>query len=109
MEKTPFAGQLDKVIAVYQAAVTRNGIGEAKETDTLVASPRAMLTERPGSREVDGSVVHEVNRVFTIRRYPVIAEGWHTMHIIYSGTKYRIESVRDIQRSHLEISVTAYE
>jgi hypothetical protein len=109
MEKVPFAGQLDRVITIYRSETIVNAVSEHKVTLIQVAKPRAMLKDLTGSQVIEGAVLNEVNRSYTIRRYSDIAKNGRNMIVQDGDVKYNVYALKEIERTHLELFVTAYE
>lgn len=107
MEKNPFTGQLDRKIVISEITTVNDSIGNNKETETIFCQPYAMLTDVSGSEDVDGKVIHLVNRKYTIRYRKEIAQRGHEM-VLTDNTngveKFKIIHTKIIgRRSHLEL------
>lgn len=109
MENKPFIGKLDRVITVYESETIVNAVSEHKVTLIEVAKPRAMLKDLAGSQVIEGAVLNEVNRSYTIRRYSEIAKNGRNMVVQDGEVKYTVNAIKEIERTHLELFVTAYE
>jgi hypothetical protein len=108
MEKNPFIGQMDRKIVISQITTTNSSIGFNEETETIFCQPYAMLTEVSGSEEVDGKVIHLVNRKYTIRYRKEIAQRGNELILTDStngvAEKFKIIHTKLIgRRSHLEL------
>lgn len=108
-KETPFIGQMDKLIEVYKVVNVPNEIGEPKPTDILVSKPWAKMEDKNGSVEEEGKILSVVNRTYTIRRNPEIAEHGRQMHIVHGSRKFKIDSMLEIGRTHLILNVVGYE
>lgn len=109
MENKPFIGKLDRVITVYKSETIVNEVSEHKVTLVEVARPRAMLKDLTGSQVIEGAVLNEVNRSYTIRRYSEIAKNGRNMIVQDGDVKFNVYALKEIGRTHLELLVTAYE
>lgn len=109
MDRVPFAGELDKQIQVYKVEFVPDELSDHKPVDVLVCNARAKLQDLSSSQEVEGAVVSVMNRSYTIRRNPEIATGGLKMHIVHNGVTYGIQSIKEIDRSHLQLIVKGYE
>lgn len=87
------AGLLRETITILRPIVSRNDYGEQTTTWETVASTRARVDFRNGSRAVD---VHEVTNLFTvtfiIRRFYQVDGHWR---IRWKDRIYNIESVNE--------------
>ena len=108
MEKNPFIGQLDRKVVISEITTTNSAIGFNEETETVFCEPYAMLTDVSGSEDVDGKVIHLVNRKYKIRYRNEIAQRGNEMVLTDSTSgveeKFKIIHTKVIGRkSHLEL------
>jgi len=104
MEKKPFIGQLDRKIEIVQVTTNLNDLHEDVPTETKVFEPYAKMEDVSGGEEVEGKVIHLVDRKYTIRYRQEIALLGHEMILKDAGQSFRIEHVKQIGRkSYLEL------
>jgi len=114
MEQNPFIGQLDRKIVISEITTVNSAIGFNEETETIFCEPYAMLTDVSGSEDVDGKVIHLVNRKYTIRYRKEIAQRGHEMILTdsTSGAQERFKIIHTKligRRSHLELTCSRVE
>ncbi len=110
MKTSPFIGQMDRKITVVAKAITRDTTGGEEFTESTICEPYAYLSEQNGNEDVEGKVIHLINRSYTIRyRSDVMAVATQLV-VIENGQRYDIYHVRELGRKkHLELLVKGYE
>lgn len=108
-KEAPFIGQMDRLIEVYKTEMVPDELSTPVPTDVLVAKPWAKRVDVSGSQEVEGGVISVLNRSYIIWRNPQIANNGLTMHIVDKGLRFDIITIREIERSHLELTVKHHE
>lgn len=106
MEKTPYIGELDRLISIVVLDVTKNSTGEEETTDVVISSPYAKMEDLSGDEAIEGKVVHLFNRKYTVRYNPAIKNGGTQMVLIDEGERFNISHIKEIGRKkYLEILV----
>jgi len=101
---TPYIGQMDRKIKVYEFTKTQNDLGEEKETEVLVASPFAFVEEMGGGESIDGKILHATNRSYIIRYNANISRMGSNYIVEDSGVRFNITHVMQLgRRSHLKL------
>lgn len=110
MEKTPFIGQMDRLISIVELVKTRNSTGEEETTNSVVAIPYAQMTDVSGNEDIEGKVRHLINRTYIIRYNPTVKAKANALVIIDESKKYDVYHIKEIGRKkYLEILVKDYE
>jgi hypothetical protein len=110
MEKTPFIGQMDRLISIVENVKTRNSTGEEETTEAVVASPYAQMTDVSGNEDIEGKVRHLINRTYIIRYNVTVKEKANSLIVIDDSKKYDVYHIKEIGRKkYLEILVKDYE
>jgi len=110
MDKSPFIGQLDRVISIVELIETRNTTGEMDVTEAVIATPYAFMNDVSGSEDVEGKIRHLINRTYVIRYNELIKSKATEMMVIDGNQKFDIYHVQEIgRRKHLKLLVRDYE
>ena len=110
MDKSPFIGQLDRVISIVELIETRNTTGEMDVTENTIATPYAFMHDVSGSEDVEGKIRHLINRTYVIRYNELIKNKATEMMVIDGNQKFDIYHVQEIgRRKHLKLLVRDYE
>lgn len=110
MVNKPFIGQLDRKVKIIELSVQQNAIGENKPVETVFCEPWAKLEDLSGNEDIDGKVIHLINRKYTIRyRAEILADGFKM--ILQDGNqKFSVTHVKQIGRKqYLELYCNIYE
>jgi head-tail adaptor len=106
MEKTPYIGQMDRLVSIVSLVKTRNTTGEEETTDTVITSPWARMEDVSGNEDVEGKVRHLFNRKYTIRYNASVKQFGTGMVLIDSGERFNIYHIKELGRNRfLEILV----
>lgn len=110
MEKTPFIGQMDRLISIVELVKTRNSTGEEETTESVVSNPYAQMTDVSGNEDIEGKVRHLINRTYVIRYNQTVKEKATTLMVIDDSKKYNVYHVKELGRKkYLVILVKDYE
>lgn len=110
MEKTPFIGQMDRLISIVELVKTRNSTGEEETTNSVVANPYAQMNDVSGNEDVEGKVRHLINRTYMIRYNANVKAKANALVIIDDSKKYDVYHIKEVGRKkYLEILVKDYE
>lgn len=110
MEKKPFIGQMDRPIQLVEKVVSRTSTGSEETTETVLCSPYAMMDDLSGNKDIEGKVIHLVNRAYTIRYRSEIKAKQQSLVLVDNGTRYFIENIMEIGRKdRLKLIVRLYE
>lgn len=110
MKTSPFIGQMDRKIIVVSKTITRDSTGGETFTEETICEPYACLNEQNGNEDVEGKVIHLINRSYTIRYRSDVKDVAVKLIVIDGGQRYEIYHVREIGRkSHLALLVKGYE
>lgn len=110
MEKMPYIGQLDRKVSIKKLAKSQSDTGATKTVETLVVRCSASMNEKSGNEELDGKVMHEVNRSYIIRFNTDIVKNGKDYILIDAGVKYKINHISEMgRRRFLDLKVSLYE
>lgn len=110
MEKSPFIGQMDRKITVVEKVISRSTTGAETFTDNTICEPYACLNEMGGSEDVEGKVIHLINRSYTIRYRAEVKATANQLIVIDDGKRYEIYHAKEIGRQkHIELLVRNHE
>lgn len=98
MIKTPYIGQLDRKIQVVTETMTRATTGEEKPVDAVVIQPYAFMEEQHGDEDVEGKVIHLIDRKYTIRYHSDVLVNGAKYYVKDGGIKYTITHIKEIGR-----------
>lgn len=107
MEKMPFIGQLDRKVVILRYVKTQSSTGAIRPVEQVVICVFAKMDEKSGDEELDGKIMHVVNRSYTVR-YDKGILNFGKDYIVQDGIfKYRIQNVAEIGRKRfLSLKVT---
>lgn len=110
MEKKPFIGQMDRKVVILKFVKTQSSTGATVPSEQTVICVFAKMDEKSGNEELDGKVMHVVNRTYTIRFDQTIL-NYGKDYILQDGSvKYKIVNVSELgRRQHLILKVNVYE
>ena len=110
MEKKPFIGQMDRKVVILKMVKTQSATGSTKPVEQTVVCVFAKMDENSGNEELDGKVVHSINRSYTIR-YNQNILNFGKDYILQDGSvKYKIVNISEIGRKqYLTLKVNVYE
>lgn len=110
MEKSPFIGQMDRLVSLVSKKPLRSNTGSETVNEIPVADEWAFMQDVSGSEDTDGKIKHLVNRTYTIRYNEDVKAKSNTLILIDDSQKYEVIHIIEIGRKkHLEIRVKAYE
>lgn len=110
MQKTPYIGQMDRLISIVELVKTRNSTGEEEVTETVVANPYAQMIDVSANEDFEGKVRHLINRTYIIRYNPTVKAKAEELVINDDGKKYSVYHIKENGRKKfLEILVKDYE
>lgn len=98
MLKTPYIGQLDRVISIIKLVKSQSDSGSAISADEIVATPWAYMEEKNGDEDLEGKVMHRSERTYTIRYRSEIKAGAKDFELDDNGTRYQINHIEEIGR-----------
>lgn len=102
------AGKYNKLIRIYSTAQTEDEEGFQVTAETLVLTPHASVkTTRGFTLIAGGSDFEKAFTNFTIR-FPQTAID-RDMIVVFSGRRYTIEYVNDIDEKHVELELQCKE
>lgn len=105
----PFIGQLNRKITIVSLTIDRTATGGEKTNEVTVCEPYAMMNDGSGNEDVEGRVIHLMNRSYTIRKRDDVNLNSTRLVLIDRGQRFEIYHVKEIGRTHLEILCKAYE
>lgn len=106
----PFVGQLDRRITIYREDMIRNSIGEEKPQEVVVCQPWAKVSETGGGEEVEGKVLHRIQRNFIVRYRDILNQLENKLKVDFEGQRYNVTHVKQIgRREFLELQCIVYE
>jgi len=110
MQKTPYIGQLDRKIAVYQEIYQQNTVGERKPELQLITGAWACMEEVSGDEDVEGKVRHLIKRRYTIRYNASVFNLTNKIRIIDGSVNFNVFHLKEIGRKkYLQLLVNDYE
>lgn len=110
MENKTFIGQMDRKIQLVQKTKSQTTTGSEKSTPVIVSEPFAAMQDTSGGEEVEGKVIHLVNRIYTIWYNPVVKEKGTALVLIDEGRKFEIlHIIEKGRKQYLEIRCKLYE
>lgn len=106
MEKTPYIGQMDRLVSIVGLDKWRNTTGEEESTFFVFASPWAKMEDVSGNENIEGMVRHLFNRKYTIRYNASVKQYGTGMILIDAGERFNIYHIKELGRNRfLEILV----
>ena len=63
----PFIGAMNRKITIIEKAIIRTSTGSEKTTEETICEPYAAMKDNSGSEDIEGKVIHLINRSYTIR------------------------------------------
>ena len=110
MEKKPFIGQLDRKVVILKLVKTQSSTGSTKPVEQTVIAVFAKMDENSGNEELDGKVMHVVNRSYTIRYDQKILNFGKDYILLDGNVRYKIINIAEIgRRQYLSLKVNVYE
>lgn len=110
MSSNPFIGQMDRRITVKSVTKSQNSTGEEVSTLATVAQPWAYMEEKNGNEDIEGKVIHIVDRSYIIRYNDTIKTSGFEMKVIDGSDEFDIYHVKELgRRQHLQLLVTRNE
>lgn len=105
----PFIGQLNRKITIVRLEIDRTATGGEKTSEITVCEPYAKMDDGSGNEEVEGRVIHLINRSYVIRKRDDVNLNSTKLVLIDGSLRFEIYHVKEIGRTHLEILCKAYE
>lgn len=110
MEKKPFIGQLDRKVVILKTVKTQLPGGSVRLVEQVVICVFAKMDENSGNEELDGKVMHVVNRSYTIRYNQTVLNLGKDYILQDGNVKYKIVNIAEIGRKqYLTLKVNVYE
>ncbi len=108
-QSAPFTGQLNRPVTIYKKILEADELGHRAESLQQVCAPWAHMKDVSGTQEAEGAIMSVVNRSYTIRRRAEVVTGGRNM-VVQDGTqRFEVTGLKEIERSHIELLVTAIE
>lgn len=105
----PFIGQMNRKIALVEKAISRTSTGSEKSTEETICEPYAWMQDNSGSEDVEGKVIHLINRSYTIRVNADVKAKGTKLVVVDGAQRFEIVHIKEIGRTHLEILCKHYE
>ena len=109
-EKTPFIGQMDRLISIVELVKTRNSTGEEETTEVAVSNPYAQMTDVSSNEDFEGKIRNLINRTYIIRYNVDVKTKANALVIHDDSKKYTVYHVKELGRKkYLVILAKDYE
>lgn len=105
----PFIGQMNRKIAIVELAKNQTTTGSEKTTDATICEPYAWMQDNSGGEDVEGKVIHLINRSYTIRVNADVKSKGTKLIVIDEERRFEIVHIKEIGKTHLEILCKNYE
>lgn len=105
----PFIGAMNRKITIIEKAINRTSTGSEKTTEETVCEPYAAMTDNSGNEDIEGKVIHLINRSYTIRTNADVKSKGTKLIVIDSDKRFEIVHIKEIGKTHLEILCRNYE
>lgn len=105
----PFIGQMNRKIALVEKEITQTSTGSEKTTEITICEPYAAMKDLSGNEDVEGKVIHLVNRSYTIRVNAEVKSKSTKLIVIDADQRFEIIHIKEIGKTHLEIMCKNYE
>jgi hypothetical protein len=108
VETTPYIGALNTKVQIYRMDKVIGPGGARTETPVLVCDTYASVSDDSGTEIVNEKITHVARAVYTIRKRAGLLVN-EKLQLQDGDTKYNVEHVRKINRTHLALKCTVYE
>lgn len=100
MVKTPYIGQMDRMISIVNLEKGGDAAGGIVTTETPVCTVFSAMDDKSfaGSESLDGKVMNMANREYTIRYNHSVAISGKDFVIDDGGSRFRITRVLEVGR-----------
>jgi head-tail adaptor len=105
----PFIGQMNRKIVLIEKVISQTSTGSETTTEEKICQPFAYMLENSGSEDVEGKVIHLINRSYTIRVNADVKSKGTKLIVIDGERRFEIVHIKEIGRTHLEILCKNYE
>lgn len=105
----PFIGQMNRKIALIEKVISQTSTGSEKTNETTICEPYAWMQDNSGNEDVEGKVIHLVNRSYTIRTNADVKSKGSKLIVIDDDKRFEIMHIKEIGKTHLEILCKNYE
>jgi len=107
--RKPFIGQMSRKIALIEKVISQTSTGSETTTETTICEPYAWMQDNSGNEDVEGKVIHLINRSYTIRVNAEVKSKNTKLIVIDEERRFEIVHIKEIGRTHLEILCKNYE
>jgi len=105
----PFIGAMNRKITIVEKVIGRTSTGSEKTSEETVCVPYAAMIDNSGNEDIEGKVIHLINRSYTIRTNATVKSKGTKLIVIDGDKRFEIYHVKEIGKTHLEILCRNYE
>lgn len=105
----PFIGAMNRKITIIEKVIGRTSTGSEKTNEETVCEPYAAMNDNSGNEDIEGKVIHLINRSYIIRTNANVKSKGTKMIVIDGDKRFEIYHIKEIGKTHLEILCRNYE
>lgn len=105
----PFIGAMNRKITIIEKSINQTSTGSEKTTEVTICEPYAAMKDNSGSEDVEGKVIHLINRSYTIRTNADVKSKGSKLIVIDEEKRFEIFHIKEIGKTHLELLCKNYE
>lgn len=105
----PFIGQMNRKIELVEKVISQTTTGSEITTENTICEPFAAMKDLSGNEDIEGKVIHLVNRSYTIRVNAEVKSKGSELIVVVDGKRFEIIHIKEIGKTHLEIMCKNYE
>ena len=105
----PFIGAMNRKIVIIEKSINQTSTGSEKTTEVTICEPYAAMIDNSGSEDVEGKVIHLINRSYTIRTNADVKSKGTKLIVIDEEKRFEIFHIKEIGKTHLELLCKNYE